>query len=322
MAAILREHGFDPGPGLIRAGLDGDFLKNSPQTVTSREEYAYQRFFAAETEGRPDLWFELGLRTGPASLGPPGLAFLTAPTLRKLVRSIDQDPDNHFSLTTYHRLERGSGLDGFEIRSSDCPDELKAFTIHREVATAIACFNILWVGSFPFASIEVELVQPDEIHPWTKLGIRPVFGASSTKIMWHSDLSEQPLANGDEVLHAYYLAQSKAQIRYRTSTEITEQIKALLRGPKADFSIKGCAQVLGVSVRSLQRKIGEDGLCFKDLVMKVRDERAKDMLKQHKLPIEVIAAELGYIDRSSFDQAFRRINGLTPVAFRHLTSKR
>jgi AraC-like DNA-binding protein len=66
----------------------------------------------------------------------------------------------------------------------------------------------------------------------------------------------------------------------------------------------------------LQRKLTERGVGLRDLVRDARTFRARDMLSIRGLPIAVIAAELGYENRGSFDQAFRRATGSSPGAYR------
>lgn len=76
------------------------------------------------------------------------------------------------------------------------------------------------------------------------------------------------------------------------------------------------ARLLGLSGRTLQRRLGERGLVWKTLVEEVRRELALRYLKDEGMSLTEIAFLLGYSDLSAFDRAFRRWLGTTPAAQR------
>lgn len=76
------------------------------------------------------------------------------------------------------------------------------------------------------------------------------------------------------------------------------------------------ARLLGLSGRTLQRRLAERGLVWKTLVEEVRRELALRYLKEDASSLTEIAFLLGYSDLSAFDRAFRRWLGTTPAAQR------
>ncbi len=76
------------------------------------------------------------------------------------------------------------------------------------------------------------------------------------------------------------------------------------------------ARELGLSGRTLQRRLGERGLAWKTLVEEVRRELALRYLKDDHNSLTELAFLLGYSDLSAFDRAFRRWLGTTPAAER------
>jgi AraC-like DNA-binding protein len=69
---------------------------------------------------------------------------------------------------------------------------------------------------------------------------------------------------------------------------------------------------LGVSQRTLARRLADDGVTFKNLVDDVRKERAQEYLKGGRHSLEEIAALLGFADASAFSRAYKRWEGSTP----------
>ena len=79
--------------------------------------------------------------------------------------------------------------------------------------------------------------------------------------------------------------------------------------------IAAIAKRLGLSVRTLQRRLGEEGVVFKTLVDEIRRDLALRYLASGKSDLTEIAFLLGYSELSAFDRAFRRWTGSTPRAF-------
>ncbi|TIP78113.1 MAG: helix-turn-helix transcriptional regulator, partial [Mesorhizobium sp.] len=52
-------------------------------------------------------------------------------------------------------------------------------------------------------------------------------------------------------------------------------------------------------------------------LVKLRIQRARQLLSHPELPVTEIALAVGYETPSSFAAAFRKITGVTPSAFRH-----
>jgi AraC-like DNA-binding protein len=93
-----------------------------------------------------------------------------------------------------------------------------------------------------------------------------------------------------------------------------QMVEALLRLGTADLA--AAAETARTSQRSLQRRLAESGIGFRQLVEEVRFESACRLLGDRERKIVEIAAELGYTDSANFTRAFRRWAGVPPQAFR------
>lgn len=80
--------------------------------------------------------------------------------------------------------------------------------------------------------------------------------------------------------------------------------------------IDGTADQLGLSVRSLQRRLTSHGLTYRELVDSVRRNRALLLLEHSSLTVTEIAMELGYSEHANFTRAFRRWIGRAPQLYR------
>lgn len=105
-----------------------------------------------------------------------------------------------------------------------------------------------------------------------------------------------------------------AQAPTRLPDVVKEMIRMSLASGSVDIDKIGCH--LGMGVRSLQRNLAEDNCYFRDLVLQVRAERAKELLGERSISITEIAMTLGYSSSAHFTRAFKQTMGCTPSEFR------
>ena len=80
--------------------------------------------------------------------------------------------------------------------------------------------------------------------------------------------------------------------------------------------IETMAEITGLSVRTLQRRLAENGLSHFELVDQARYEAATRLLRDSDIRVTDIAMELRYADSANFTRAFRRWAGVTPREYR------
>jgi AraC-like DNA-binding protein len=76
----------------------------------------------------------------------------------------------------------------------------------------------------------------------------------------------------------------------------------------------------GMSSRTFQRQLKEEGASFSDLLADVRRSETLKRLKARNVTIAAIATDLGYFDQATFTRAFRRWTGVSPSRFRATAS--
>jgi len=81
-------------------------------------------------------------------------------------------------------------------------------------------------------------------------------------------------------------------------------------------TIDHTARLLGIPVRTLQRRLREHGQSYSQLVDAVRMEHARRLLREPGAHVNEVAKALGYADPSSFSRAFRRWTGMAPRGYR------
>lgn len=98
------------------------------------------------------------------------------------------------------------------------------------------------------------------------------------------------------------------------AASVEQLIMSLLLDGYTD--IDSTADAAGMSSRSLQRRLAEEGLTYRSLLTGCRMRQARTRLASVDMPVADIAHELGYTDASNFARAFQRENGVSPLDYR------
>lgn len=96
------------------------------------------------------------------------------------------------------------------------------------------------------------------------------------------------------------------RVRTEISRALSEGVPALSR----------TARRLGMSARTLQRRLAEQGLAYQSLVDEAREELADRLLRESDYSLAEVAFLTGFSDQSTFGRAFKRWRGQTPRAYR------
>jgi AraC-like DNA-binding protein len=140
------------------------------------------------------------------------------------------------------------------------------------------------------------------------------FGARHTELVFERDVLDAPLATADPNLLAILLPAAEAQ-RGRPARHpwVTDQVRRALRTAlsHADAQLEAVARRLGLTGRSLQRRLRDEGTAFQTVRDEMRRELAERYLAQG-MSLAEISFLLGFSEPSAFFRAFKRWTGLTP----------
>jgi AraC-like DNA-binding protein len=147
------------------------------------------------------------------------------------------------------------------------------------------------------------------------------FGSESSGFTLSRAVLAAPMRSGDPRLLATArdLAEASMRDQPRTGTIATRVEEKLRADLASGADVAVVARGLGMSVRTLQRRLEEEGLTFSDAVDRVREERARAWLLEPSLSLAEIASRLGFADLATFSRAFKRWTGKPPGTWRRST---
>lgn len=131
-------------------------------------------------------------------------------------------------------------------------------------------------------------------------------------------LIDAPLPQANPPLRDLLRQHAEGLLARLPSASISGRVVALLgeqltRGEPGRAAL---ANELGLSERTLQRRLSEEGSSYQQLLADTRRQLAERYLGEGNLPATDIAALLGYSEPSVFFRAFRHWTGLTPGEYR------
>ena len=152
------------------------------------------------------------------------------------------------------------------------------------------------------------------------VGTAMEFGADNDEFALNSTARELPLIHADPYLNDLLLKNCEAALADRRGdtsqlrTRVENAISSLL--PHGRVLVEDVARSLGMSERTLARKLSDEGLNFTEILQQLRRDLAVRYLDDHKLHISKIAWLLGFNEVSSFTHTFKRWTGKTPSQMR------
>lgn len=214
-------------------------------------------------------------------------------------------------------------MDGDEVRfrvdSKALPVRPPRLAIEFAFAWAIDIAREAVGERLRFRSVSFEHDAPPDTTAYeAAFGCPVTFSANEASFSLDRALLERSTVAPDphliEILERYAsMLATRLPARDNLGERVREVLRALLA--RGDVAVELAAEALGMSPRTLQRKLREEGLSFSTLVDEGRCELAKEALKGSASLAE-IALRLGFSDQSAFHRAFVRWTGRTPGDFR------
>jgi AraC-like DNA-binding protein len=152
------------------------------------------------------------------------------------------------------------------------------------------------------------------------VGTKVGFGADSDEFALNIDARALPLIHSDTYLNDLLLKYCEASLADRRGdtsqlrTRVENAISSVL--PHGRVLVEDVARSLGMSERTLARKLSDEGLNFTEILQQLRRDLAVRYLDDRKLHVSKIAWLLGFHEVSAFTHAFKRWTGKTPREMR------
>lgn len=317
MVEFGQERGADAAKILARSGLkEADLADLSIELDASQELCVVGNLIRACKQ--PGLGLEVGMRYNFASYGLWGLGLISSATAGDALALALR-----FIPLTFAFCRISGGLDGdmftVTFEAPDVEPAVQRFLVERDVAAAARLMKEVLGPEFVLSRFTFQHAaergggRVDDLV--RVVGVRPEFGASSNSLTSDSKLLALRLPQANPVTVAMCeRACEELMERRRARLGTGEFLRQYLAAAPLNMApdLHQAARALGLSDRTLKRRLQDEGISYRMLLAEVRGNQANQLLKDETLTLTQIAERMGFSDLSSFSQAYKRWFGVAP----------
>jgi AraC-like DNA-binding protein len=318
LAQALRSRDRDPAPLFAAAGIDmPDPASPGVRVPTTRMQTLWR--LAVEATGDPCLGLVAARHFQPAALHGLGFAWLASDTLQAALERLVRY-SRFITTATDYRLEKTAESVDLVIRISreQWPDFVFAAADLAMAAFLRMCQITAGHAIMPL-QVNLQRPEPPCARDFTGIfGPKIRYNAPDNRLCFDRALVQAPLSMANPELARLndqtvidYLARSD---RESITMQVRAKIIELL--PDGRPGQEAIADSLHLSLRSLQRKLQNEGTSFTTLLNETQQQLAIQYIRESHRSIGEITYLLGYSEPGSFTRAFRRWTGKSPLQFR------
>lgn len=146
-----------------------------------------------------------------------------------------------------------------------------------------------------------------------------IFNAPQNMLVFDKSILKVPLLKADRYLNAVLERQAVELLeQVPTAPSLRHEVRELIASElqAGNPTAKWIAHRLGLSTRTLRRRLHDEGTSYQYLLDSVRQQVALKNIRNPSTPLHVIATQLGFSGPSAFNKAFRRWTGSSPEQYR------
>ena len=314
--------GLDRETLLARAGLDPSALVDPNARVPIANQFRLWLALGTRVPS-PEFGFGVASRLGPGDFGVVDYVMRNCPTFGESLEA--RARYQRLLFDQEHELERVSYTDDEVVMGYYVPPPVVGLRHPADWVVAATCelsrqlsggrAQPLWIG-FPHLEDGREAKLRERVGP----GVELRFGLEHAAVSYPRSVLALTNVDADPRLATYVQADADCRLAAMPPTSHGDQVReaisgALIRGQRPKQA--AVARTMGLSQRTLQRRLDELGMSFAKLVDEQRHQLALKWLDQARMNNSEIAFMLGYTNDTSFYRAFRRWTGQTPNSWKH-----
>lgn len=304
---------------LQRLGISPDLLEESSARVTTDQFAGLYRLLAREIDDETPGFFSRPLRGG---------------TLKFLCLSVIESTNLIAALYRYTQFFRLLLDDlAFELDNRDGlvrlalipkTDKVRQNYFAQEMMLKLVHGMASWLAGrkMPLARIDFTYSRPAHVSEYVFLYPGPAyFDQPVTALYFESEQLQRPIRQDKHSL-GEFLARAPADWMFVSFAEriVSHRVREHLE-KRLDqaTTIEDVAKALHFSLRTLSRRLGEEGTSFQAIKDELRRDVAIQKLTKTRIPVAVIGNQIGFDDPTTFHRAFKKWTGSPPGAYRRKT---
>lgn len=316
-AVLLKAYGISVDELLKRAKLPLDMFTRDNPCVTAEEYYRFMKAIEDLVTDK-EMPIKLAAADNIETITPPIFGAYCSANARECIKRIAQ----YKALAGAIVFEIRDDADGITINIKGEED-----TVLPEIVVGIEM--VLLVNLIRKATkenivpIKVTVQKAFTNSEYEKfLGVEAETGLDNSLTISTQE-AEIPFISRNESMWSFFEPELKKRLsEMDTDDSFSAKVRSVLVEllPAGKSTIEDVAGSLGMSKRSLQRKLKEEDTTFQKQLNHIRELLAKNYIQNTQLSSEDIAYLLGYQDLNSFFRAFALWTGKSVTAYKQETS--
>ncbi|MDX2315299.1 MAG: AraC family transcriptional regulator [Gammaproteobacteria bacterium] len=313
----LESYGVDPAPLFEQAGLDPQKLYDPNARYLDSRLYKLWRS-AAETTKDPYIGLRVASFWHPSAAHALGYSWLASATLKDAL----QRTVRYFRMISdKERLSFTESDEEFRlVIENPIADYPTAFEdLDASFAALVNLCRLCYGESFNPRRITMGRPALPDPEPFAEQFRAPIqYSGNENSVCFDKAVAEAalPTANAEvaraneQIVQEYLARFDRSSVAMQVRARLTEQLSS------GHANQESVANALHMSLRSLQRRLNDEGTSYKDLLDETRRELASHYMAESHRSINEITYLLGFSEPSNFSRAFRRWTGCSPSAYR------
>lgn len=307
--ALCEDLGLAPEALAEEVGLPSDAFLDPDQKV-SAAALALLVERAAARSGAADFGLRLGAARTLEDWGLMGLAAREKATLGEYLEVLSSH-SRYQNDSLQCPLVRVSGHVEFRMSFGETDPTPLRQSLEMAAAAHISCLRQvmgpdLWPAYVTFRHARVGDLAAYRTH----LGSAPFFEAEHLAVGFTLESLDRPLAAkrapAGQTLERLLRKETPSQ-NAGYGEAVAQNLRALIG--VMDCSIDQMARLFGLTARTLQRKLGEEGLTYSQVIDQVRSEKAAEYIEGSNRPLAEISDILGFKSQSALAHWHRARHG-------------
>ena len=308
---ILRDLGISTANVCRRAGLPEDLFSREGASVTTQEYFAMWRALEEESKD-PLLPLKIGSAISAESFSPPIFAAMCSPNLDIALERLAR----HKRLVCPVALLVSKSEQSTSI-------EIKWMDSSQNPPASLAAMDLVFFVQLARLASRERIIPLKVTAPQASLSTddyTEYFGVRVRQENLHSltfsaEDAARPFLTANEGMWQYFEPLLRKRLHeLDEQATISERVRAILLEmlPSGRASLSAVSAKLGLSSRTLHRRLSQESLSFQSLLNQTREDLAKHYLGNSSMSGAEISFLLGYEDPNSFLRAFQQWTGKTP----------
>lgn len=301
-------------PELLLAGLPFDMLAlEQPGTRVAIADCAEVVARAERATREPALAVHAGTQMRLSSHGFLGFAAMTSRTLGDAIAlAVEFAAIRSTALSLSLVVEDGRAA--IVIDEHPALAELRRFAVVSLVVGLWRVGEALTGTALP-GTAELALSAP-EVPLGEPFASRVRFDQPAHRLVFPAELLALPLVTADPIASRLAREQCERELAAVVDAGLPGRVRAAIVAHAGIAPLEQVARELGMSTRTLKRRLADHGTRYSAILEDVLRQRALLLLGNGALSIGEVAARLGYTELANFTRAFRKWTQMTPAAWR------